>query len=81
MYISYNLNSIKFLITKLEKNSVSIADIYLNLLFCLKQLTQISYLFPKPDEINLSKDLYNALLSRFETTVQMHLPIFAFFNR
>ena len=33
MYISYNLNSIKFLITKLEKNSVSIADIYLNLLF------------------------------------------------
>lgn len=42
IYIGSNLNSIKFLITKLEKDSVSIADIYLNLLFYLKQLTQIS---------------------------------------
>lgn len=79
IYVSSNLNAVKFLICKLEKDSVSIADIYLNLLFCLKQLTQISYLYPKTDDINLSKDLYDALLNRFSTTVQMHLPILAFF--
>lgn len=42
-YISANLNSTKFLIIKLEKDCPSIADLYLNLIFCQKQLIQISF--------------------------------------
>ena len=42
MYISHVLQSIKFLIKKLEKDAASIADIYVNLDFTLKELKAVS---------------------------------------
>ena len=78
-YISLNLSVIKLLIVKLEKDCASIADIYLNLKFAFHQLFQISALYPKCLETNLSFDLYTSLFNRFTTTVQMNLPFLAFF--
>lgn len=79
VYISHVLQSIKFLIKKLERDAASIADIYVNLDSTLNELKRFSFLFQKPSEINLAFDFVQTLVRRFSTTVEMKLPFLSFF--
>lgn len=77
-YISAVLSSVNFFIKKMEKNSASIADIYINFEFTLNELKTISNLYLRNPETNFAIDFHNKLVTRFSTTVEMNLPYLAF---
>ena len=64
---------------KLENDSSSIADIIYILKITLGQLLQINELNQLSQNDNIAEDMITSILNRFTTTVNLKLPIFAFF--
>lgn len=78
-YIYSILKLLNELITKLESDFSSVADVFPYFQTTINKLIEIKDKIPENFECNIANDLIDSLLDRFSSTVHLNVPILAFF--
>lgn len=78
-YIYSILKLLEELISKLESDFSSVADVFPYFTTTINKLIEIKNKIPENFKYNIANDIIDSLLDRFSSTVHLNVPILAFF--